>query len=126
MLTAYLPLELVYAFHEVAEWWTLRRYAVGVAGTDSGERVRPAYNEVPVKLFRDPRSRTATQGDPGQADAHDCVVYLRARLRTVDRDTPQQTDVLFNAAGEAWQVVGGTPHALVVCLPGGELAVVNQ
>ena len=27
---------------------------------------------------------------------------------------------------EAWQVVGGTPHALVVCLPGGELAVVNQ
>lgn len=24
---------------------------------------------------------------------------------------------------EAWQVVGGTPHSLVVCLPGGELAV---
>ena len=24
---------------------------------------------------------------------------------------------------EAWQIVGGTPHSLVVCLPGGELAV---
>jgi len=27
---------------------------------------------------------------------------------------------------EAWQVVGGAPQALVVCLPGGELAVVSD
>jgi hypothetical protein len=27
---------------------------------------------------------------------------------------------------EAWQVVGGTPQALVVCLPGGELAVLSD
>ena len=27
---------------------------------------------------------------------------------------------------EAWQVVGGTPQALVVCLPGGEVAVVGH
>lgn len=26
---------------------------------------------------------------------------------------------------EAWQVVGGSPQALVVCLPGGELAVLE-
>jgi hypothetical protein len=27
---------------------------------------------------------------------------------------------------EAWQVVGGRPQSLVVCLPGGELAVVSD
>jgi hypothetical protein len=27
---------------------------------------------------------------------------------------------------EAWQVVGGSPQSLVVCLPGGELAVVSD
>jgi hypothetical protein len=27
---------------------------------------------------------------------------------------------------EAWQVVGGRPQSLVVCLPGGELAVVSE
>lgn len=105
-LTAYFQLEQVYAFHEQAEWWVLRRYAPGVDVTAAGERIRPAFVEVPVKVFRDPRSRTATNGDPGQADAHDCTVYLRTRLRTVDRDAgPQQTDVLFNAQGEAWQAV---------------------
>lgn len=106
-LTAYFPLEAVYAFHEQAEWWVLRRYAPGVAVTPAGERVRPGFAEVPVQVFRDPRARTAVNGDPGQADAHACTVYLRTRLRTVDRDAgPQQTDVLFNAAGEAWQAVG--------------------
>ena len=106
MLTAYFPLESVYAFHEVAEWWTLRRYAIGVVTTPSGERIRPAFAEVPIKVFRDPRAMTAQQGDPGQADAWDCTVYLRTRLRTVDRDAPQQTDVLFRSDGTAWQAVG--------------------
>ena len=31
-----------------------------------------------------------------------------------------------DASVEAWQVVGGAPQALVVCLPGGEVAVVRS
>ena len=40
MLTAYLPLEAVYKFHEQAERWILRRYLPATAEADGAERTQ--------------------------------------------------------------------------------------
>lgn len=103
-LTAYFPLEQVYKFHQQAEWWVLRRYASATTVTPSGERLRPAYVEQAVEVFRDPRGKGVQQADAGQAEADSCTVYMTVRIHTVDHTAgPQQTDVLFASDGTAWQ-----------------------
>lgn len=101
-LTAYNPLEVVYAFHEASERWVLRRYAQSVTVDAYGEPVAPGYSETPVDLFRDSRSQRAQTSDLGQVSAERCTVYLRVRLRVQDSSTPDvptYSDVLFDVQG---------------------------
>ena len=111
-LAAYLPLETVYAFHEVAETWILRRYMVGVNLAAGAERTRPAdFSETPVAIFRDRSTSGTANRDAGQDNPQTCVVYTRARLFTTNDATTgdQSADVLFDAnpqsktPGAAWQ-----------------------
>lgn len=108
MFSAYLPLEMVYAFHEVAETWILRRYPASTEIADGAERTRPAgYVESLVSIFRDRSTKGTTQGDPGQRAPQTCTVYTRTRLLTTQVGQPggpQPCDVLFDPAdGSAWQ-----------------------
>lgn len=102
-LTAYLPLEQVYKFHEPAEKWTLRRYAPQVTAQPGVERRRGAWGESVIDVFPDRSGRNTVQGDPGQANPDACTVYTRTRLRLTDTTTQQATDVLFDPEGAAWQ-----------------------
>lgn len=105
-LAAYLPLELVYAYHEPAETWIWRRYAGDVAEAPGGERVRGDFAENPIAIFRDRSGKGTTQRDAGQAAPQTCVVYTRTKLFTT-RDvagSPQPADVLFDPTDlSAWQ-----------------------
>lgn len=114
MLAAYLPLEAVYKFHEVAESWILRRYAPGVNLADGAERTRPAlFSETVVQVFRDRRTASTANRDVGQQAPQTCVVYTRSRLFTTQDSEAgggvQSCDVLFDASptsktpGAAWQ-----------------------
>ena len=122
-LNAYHPLRAVYAFHERAEVWLLRRYAQGVTVDADGEPRLGAYVETRVNLFRDPRWQQSGQGDLGADSGEVCVVYSTTRLRPMDSDDPQAPtyhDVLFDvqgvtgASGAAWcvAVVGAWRDAL--------------
>lgn len=110
-LAAYAPLEAVYKFHEVAETWILRRYLPGVALADGAERIRPAFAEMSIAIFRDRSTSGTNQGDAGQGAPKTCVIYTRTRLFTTDGDVgaEQAADVLFDAnpasksPGAAWQ-----------------------
>lgn len=111
-LAAYLPIEIVYKFHEVAETWILRRYAPGVNAATGAERTRPPlFSEAPIAIFRDRSTSGTQQGDAGQGASKTCVVYTRTRLYTTDEDAggEQAADVLFDAnpasksPGAAWQ-----------------------
>lgn len=95
-LTAYAPLEQVYAFHEAAETWVLRRYAAGTAVAAGMERVRPAYVDQPIALFRDRTGRSTGTSPGGNTGPATCVVYTRTKIRTTeDAQTAQQAaDVL--------------------------------
>ena len=95
-LTAYLPLENVYAFHEPAETWILRRYAPTAVIAAGFERVRGPYVEQPLALFRDRTGRSTGTSTGGSTAPTTCVVYTRTRLRTTeDAQTAQQpADVL--------------------------------
>lgn len=102
-LAAYLPLEQVYAFHEVAETWILRRYSASILNVD-GERVRDTFAESPVPIFRDRRTKSTTNNDAGQNDPRTCTAYTRTRLVTTDEADSQPADVLFDPkTGDAWQ-----------------------
>lgn len=105
-LSAYLPLETVYAFHESAETWIWRRYPGAVEEAPGAERVRGAPVENPIALFRDRRTKSTLQRDAGQTAPQTCTVYTRVRLYTTQdsTDATQPADVLFNPAdGSAWQ-----------------------
>lgn len=105
-LAAYLPLELVYAFHEPAETWIWRRYSAETVEGPGGERVRGPYSENPIALFRDRSSKGTLQRDAGQGAPQTCVVYTRTRLFTTQdaAGATQPADVLFNPADlSAWQ-----------------------
>jgi hypothetical protein len=95
-LTAYLPLENVYAFHEPAETWILRRYAAGTVVAAGMERVRPAYVDQPIALFRDRTGRSTGTTPGGNTAPSTCVVYTRTRLRTTEdaQAAQQAADVL--------------------------------
>ena len=107
MLAAYLPLELVYAFHEVAETWILRRYAPATAIADGAERTRTTYVASPIALFRDRSTKGTSQGDGGQRAPQTCTVYTRTPLRTTQETNAagaQPADVLINPGdASVWQ-----------------------
>ncbi len=106
-LTAYLPLETVYKFHETAEQWILRRYPASVEVVAGAERRRVGPVESIVDIFPDRNApqRTDTQTDAGQQAPERCTVYLRTRLLRTDTTTGQPADVLFDPLGGAWQAV---------------------
>lgn len=105
-LVAYLPLQQVYAFHEVAETWIWRRYAATVGEGPGAERTRGDFVEAPIAIFRDRSTKGTSQRDAGQAAPQTCTVYTRTRLYTTQNagTAPQPSDVLFDPAdGSAWQ-----------------------
>ena len=101
MLSAYFPLTTVYAFHQAAETWILRRYASEVTVDEDGEPRTGAWVEVPIPAFRDPRAEAANPDDRGQVDAQRCVVYTQTKLRALDAgsENPRPLDVLFDVGG---------------------------
>lgn len=131
MLAAYFPLTTVYAFHQPAETWILRRYASEVSVDVDGEPRTGAWAEFPCPIFRAPPSQVAVPEDRGQVDAQRCVVYTQTRLRALDAGStdPRPLDVLFDVngvtgePGSAWVVseVRGWRDAL-----GWEAALVRQ
>lgn len=105
-LAAYLPIEMVYAFHESAETWIWRRYTGGVVEGPGGERVRPPWVDNPIAIFRDRTAKGMQQKDAGQAAPQTCTVYTRTRLFTTQDAAQgvQACDVLFDPSdGSAWQ-----------------------
>lgn len=110
-LAAYLPLQTVYAFHEAAETWILRRFAPQVEIADGAARVRGAWDESSVPVFRDRSTSGTSNADGGQVAPQTCVVYTRVRLYTTQdaAGAVQPADVLFDAnptsktPGAAWQ-----------------------
>lgn len=106
-LTAYFPLGQVYAFHQVAEAWLLRRYAQTVTVDADGEPRVPTWVEVPVQVFRDPRAQRALADDKGQTSAERCTVYAQTKMRitnAADPAIPTASDVLFDVAGVTGEI----------------------
>lgn len=111
MLAAYLPLEMVYAFHETAETWILQRTPAAVAIADGAERTRAVPpSSTPIAVFRDRSSKSTVNADSGQQGPATQTVYTRTRLVTTDDQRAggsQPSDVLINPAdGSMWQAVG--------------------
>lgn len=105
-LTAYLPLEQVYTFHESAETWIWRRYPGAVEEADGAERVRGTPTENLIAVFRDRTSKATAPRDAGQTAPQTCTVYTRTRLYTTQdsTDATHPADVLFNPTDlSAWQ-----------------------
>lgn len=105
-LTAYLPLEAVYAFHEPAEQWILRRYAPDTGIAAGAERTRTTYASSVIALFRDRTAKRTGQGDPGQTGPATCTAYTRTRLYTTQdaQVSRQPADVLTDPqTGWQWQ-----------------------
>lgn len=111
MLSAYLPLEMVYAFHETAETWILQRYPAAVVVADGAERTRATPpSSTPIAIFRDRSNKTTTNADSGQQGPAINTIYTRTPIYTTDDQSaggPQPADVLINPAdGSMWQAVG--------------------
>jgi hypothetical protein len=105
-LAAYLPLQQVYAFHEVAETWILRRYAPATAVASGAERTTTTYVASLIAVFRDRTSQRTGNADQGQTAPATCTVYTRTRLLTTQdaQGQPQPADVLTDpATGWQWQ-----------------------
>ena len=104
-LTAYLPLEAVYKFHEQAERWILRRYLPATAEADGAERTRPAWGESVIDVFPDRSGKSTGSTNAGQTSPPTAVIYTRSRIVTTDSaaDPVQGCDVAFDPAGRAWQ-----------------------
>lgn len=110
-LAAYLPLEAVYAFHEGAETWILRRYAASVEVTDGAERARsPVFAAMPIAIFRDRSNKNTANVTGGQQGPAIHTIYTRTPLLTTDDQRaggPQPADVLINPAdGSMWTAIG--------------------
>lgn len=103
-LLAYHPLAVVYAFHEAAEKWILRRYLPQVVAQPGAERRRGGWSERVVDVFPNRRPASTEQRDAGQQNLEERTIYLRTRLRMTDVSADQPTDVLFDPQGNAWQV----------------------
>lgn len=101
-LTAYLPLEQVYVFHQAAERWVLRRYAQQVAAVPGAGRRRKAYSETWVDVFPERNPKRTEQVDAGQQSPERRKVYLTTRLRLTDTTDATSSDVLFDPEGAAW------------------------
>lgn len=105
-LTAYLPLEAVYQFHETADSWILRRYDPMVEEADGAERTRSTFQESIVDVFIDRSNKGDQQLVQGQTAPQTCTIYLRTRVLTTDTSVPQPADVLFEpSTGRAWQAL---------------------
>jgi hypothetical protein len=105
-LAAYLPLELVYAFHEPAEQWILRRYAPATAIAPGAERTTAAYASSLVQVFRDRTAQRTGNEQQGQTAPATCVAYTRTRILCVQdvQGSPQPADVLTDPqTGWTWQ-----------------------
>jgi Family of unknown function (DUF6188) len=91
---------------------------------EAGSKPEPRlYADVGYAICLDERDRPVPVEDlvgrtVSDVDTDGGVLQIRFTDGTTLR-TDHAPDV------EAWQVVGGSPQALVVCLPGGELAVVK-
>jgi len=105
MLTAYLPLEAVYKFHEQAERWILRRYLPETAEADGAERTRPGWSESVIDVFPDRTSKATGLTDAGQISPQTATIYTRSRIVTTDSasDPVQGCDVLFDPMMRGWQ-----------------------
>jgi hypothetical protein len=103
-LTAYLPLEAVYAFHEPAEQWILWRYAPDAAVAAGAERVRTTYAASIISLFRDRTSKRTGLADGGANAPATCTAYTRTKLLTTQdaQVTRQPADVLTDPQ-TGWQ-----------------------
>lgn len=103
-LNAYKPLEAVYAFHEKAERWILRRYLLGVQVVAGANRVRRPWAESAVDVFPERQPRRTEQTDAGQTAPQRCTIYLRTEVRITDaaQDLALASDVLFDPRGGAW------------------------
>lgn len=105
-LAAYLPLEQVYAFHEPAEQWILRRYAPDTGLAAGAERTTTTYVSSVIQVFRDRTSQRTGNADPGQTGPTTCTAYTRTRLlTTLDGQVSRQpADVLTDPqTGWQWQ-----------------------
>jgi hypothetical protein len=103
-LTAYLPLEQVYAFHEPAEQWILQRYAPDTAIAAGAERTRTIFASSLIQVFRDRTSKRTGLTDGGSTGPTTCVAYTRTRLLTTQdaQVTRQPADVLTDPQ-TGWQ-----------------------
>ena len=104
-LLSYHPLAVVYAFHEAAERWILRRYLPQVVAQPGAERRRGKWSERVVDVFPERRPESTLQVEAGQQVVQRMTIYLRTQLRMTDTSDPQPSDVLFDPQGNAWQVV---------------------
>lgn len=103
-LFAYRPLEAVYAFHEKAERWILRRYLPGAEVGPGANRGRRGFGETVVDAFPERQPRRTQQTDAGQTAPERRTIYLRTRIRITDTsgDLALASDVLFDPEGAAW------------------------
>jgi hypothetical protein len=90
------------------------------AGTNPEPRL---YADVGNAICRDERGGRVTVEDLKGRSVADVSTEGGALQITFTDGAALRSDPDPNV--EAWQVVGGTPQSLVVCLPGGELAVVS-
>jgi hypothetical protein len=104
-LTAYLPLESVYAFHEPAEQWIRRRFAAQVTQAAGAERTRGPWGEIRIQVFPDRSSKDTQQQDRGQTGPKQATIYTRTPIRVTDTAQPQPADLLFDPQGNAWQAI---------------------
>jgi len=90
-----------------------------------GERPEPAlYADVGACVYEDGEGRTqALSAMVGNVVADTCTAGGTLALLFADGSRLRSEP---DANYEAWQVVGGTPQHLVVCLPGGELAILGS
>lgn len=102
-LTAYLPLEAVYKFHEPAEVWILRRSNPQVKAVAGAERRRPAFSESTIQVFPERRTTLTQNPDGGQTNVERRTIYTRTRILATDTTVPQPGDALFDPSGAAWQ-----------------------
>ncbi len=105
-LTAYLPLEQVYAFHEVAETWVMRRYAPSTGIAAGAERTTTTFVASLIAVFRDRTSQRTGNQEQGQTGPATCTAYTRTRLLTTQdaQGSPQPADVLTDPqTGWQWQ-----------------------
>jgi hypothetical protein len=116
----------------------IRYYAEGTFRLvfDAGDRVEPRlYADLGPFSYVDPTGATHGILPDSPATVAPALMALGRRIDAVKLEDGVLTLMLSDASQvrcephdlyEAWQVVGGFPQHLVVCVPGGELAVVDD